>query len=467
MSEKLSWRTKLLYGSGDLGFSLTSTIIGTYFAIFLTDVVGIAPGVAAAAIFIGRTWDYFNDPFIGYISDRTRTRWGRRRPFLLFGALPFAAVFTLLWWRPPFTSALALAVYYALAYLLFDTGATFVYMPYFALTPELTPDYDERTSLTTYRMFFSIAGSLAAFIIPLAIVGAFHPENARRVLLMGGIFGLASALPLFGVFAGTREKAEYSTQEQPKVIASLRAAVKNRPFRLSLLIYLFTWMTMDLMQLIILYFVKHAMGRESQSDLLMGTIFIVAILSLPLWNFVARRFNKRVAYVVGVGFWAAMQMVIMTFGPGTPLPLIIAVCALAGVGVGAAHVLPWSILPDAVEVDEWMTGTRHEGTFYSLVTLAQKVASSVAVPLALLVLGRAGYSGTSQTQPASAIRVIRIITGPIPLVLLTCGIVCAALYPIGREEFAKITADLAARRARAKRRAPARTHAGTKARKRA
>jgi GPH family glycoside/pentoside/hexuronide:cation symporter len=450
MSEKLSWRAKLLYGSGDTGFSLTSTIIGVYFAMFLTDVVGLAPGVAAGAIFIGRTWDYFNDPFIGYLSDRTRTRWGRRRPFLLFGALPFAVVFTLLWWRPPFSSPVALAVYYAIAYLLFDTGATFVYMPYFALTPELTSDYDERTSLTTYRMFFSIAGSLVAFTVPLMIVGAFRPPNAMRVLLMGGIFGLASALPLLGVFAGTREKKEYSTQEQPKAIASLRAAVKNRPFRLSLLIYLFTWMTMDLMQMIILYFVKHAMRQENRSDLLMGTIFVVAILSLPLWNFVARRFNKRVAYVVGVGFWAAMQMVIMTFGPATPLPIIIAVCALAGVGVGAAHVLPWSILPDAVEYDEWKTGARHEGTFYSLVTLAQKVASSVAVPLALLLLQVTGYVGTAETQPASAVRAIRIITGPIPLALLTCGIVCAALYPLGREEFAKITAELAARRARVK-----------------
>jgi glycoside/pentoside/hexuronide:cation symporter, GPH family len=450
MSEKLPWHAKLLYGSGDTGFSLTSTIVGTYFFFFLTDVVGLAPGVASAAIFIGRTWDYFNDPFIGYLSDRTRTRWGRRRPFLLFGALPFAAVFTLLWWRPPFSSPVLLAVYYAAAYLLYDTGATLVYMPYFALTPELTPDYDERTSLTSYRMFFSIAASFVAFTVPLMIVGAWHPENARRVLLMGGIFGLASALPLFGVFAGTREKAEYAAQEQPKVIPTLRAALKNRPFLLSLLIYLFTWMTMDLMQMIILYFVKHAMGRERQSDLLMGTIFGVAILSLPLWNFVARRFNKRIAYVVGVGFWAAMQMVIMTFGPGTPLPLIIAVCALAGVGVGAAHVLPWSILPDAVEYDEWKTGTRHEGTFYSLVTLAQKVASSVAVPLAGLLLQVTGYVGTAAAQPASAKLAIRIIMGPVPLVLLVCGIVCAALYPLGREEFAKITAELAVRRAGAK-----------------
>jgi glycoside/pentoside/hexuronide:cation symporter, GPH family len=126
------------------------------------------------------------------------------------------------------------------------------------------------------------------------------------------------------------------------------------------------------------------------------------------------------------------------------------VCALAGVGVGAAHVLPWSILPDAVEYDEWKTGTRHEGTFYSLVTLAQKMASSVAVPLAGLLLQVTGYVGTAAAQPASAKLAIRIIMGPVPLVLLVCGIVCAALYPLGREEFARITAELAVRRAGAK-----------------
>jgi GPH family glycoside/pentoside/hexuronide:cation symporter len=446
MSEKLPWHTKLVYGSGDLGFSLTTTIIGAYFAIFLTDAVGVTPAIAAAAIFIGRTWDYFNDPFIGYLSDRTRTRWGRRRPFLLFGALPFGVVFAMMWWRPPLAHPVALAVYYAVAYLLFDTGATFVYMPYFALTPELTPDYDERTSLTTFRMFFSIVGSLAAFTVPLLIIGTFRPENASRVWLMGGIFGFASALPLLGVFLGTREKREYSTQEQPKVLASLKAAVKNRPFLLSLLIYLFTWMTMDLMQTILLYFVKYAMGRERESDSLLGTIFIVAIASLPLWNLASRRLNKRWAYVAGVAFWAAMQMVIINFTRATPTALVYTVCALAGIGVGAAHVLPWSILPDAVEYDEWKTGTRHEGTFYSLVTLAQKVASSVAIPLALLLLQVSGYVANAAEQPASAVRIIRVITGPIPLGLLLCGIVCAALYPIGREEFAKITAELAARR---------------------
>ena len=186
MGDRLSRRTKFMYGAGDTGFSLTSTIIGAYFLIFLVDVVGVAPAVAAAAIFVGRSWDYINDPIFGHISDRTRTRWGRRRPYLLFGPVPYALAFVMLWWRPPLESEIALAVYYAIAYVAYDAAATLVYMPYFALTPELTSDHDERTSLTTVRMFFSILGSLLAFTIPLLIVGGFNPDSAPRVLLIEG-----------------------------------------------------------------------------------------------------------------------------------------------------------------------------------------------------------------------------------------------------------------------------------------
>jgi GPH family glycoside/pentoside/hexuronide:cation symporter len=445
MTERLPRLTKLIYGSGDTGFSLTTTIVAAYFAIFLTDVVGMAPAVAAAAIFIGRSWDYVNDPLIGYISDRTRSRWGRRRPFLLFGALPFALAFTLMWWKPPF-HGIGLAAWYAGAYLLFDTAATFVYMPYFALTPELTSDYDERTSLTSYRMFFSILGSLAAFTVPLAIIGAFRPENSDKILLNGAIFGLIAAIPLLLVFLTARERKDHAEAERPRLISSLKAAVKNKPFVFGLGIYLFTWVAVDIMQTILLYFIKWCVDKEGQSDLIMGSIFIAAMLSLPLWNLIARRWGKRHAYIVGISFWAAVQLVLITLGPSSSLAGILVLCVLAGVGVGAAHVLPWSILPDAVEWDEWKTGQRHEGTFYSLVTLAQKAASSIAIPLALLLLGIFGYSGAAATQPPSAVFAIRLITGPIPAVMLGLGIVCAALYPLSRKMHATILEELEQRR---------------------
>lgn len=446
MKDRLSRLTKLIYGSGDIGFSLTTTIIGAYFAIFLTDVVGIAPATAAIAIFAGRTWDYINDPLVGYISDRTRTRWGRRRPFLLFGALPFALAFILMWYRPPFESQGLLAAYYAVAYVLFDTAATFVYMPFYALTPELTSNYDERTALTTYRMFFSILGSLVAFTIPLLIVGSFVPANAARVLLMGVIFAAASAVPLWGVFVGTRERPEFSELDQPSLRESLKAAVKNRPFVFGLIIFLLTWVCVDILQTTLLYFIKYVIQREAQSDLVMAIIFVVAMLVLPFWEWVSRHWNKRLAYAVGIAFWAAVQIGLITLGPATPLPLILGLCVLAGIGVSSAHVLPWSIIPDAIEWDEWQTGERHEGMFYSLVTLAQKVASSIAIPLILLMLQVTGYVPTAAVQPPAALLGIRLAIGPIPAALLCGGILFAALYPLGRESHQRIVQELEARR---------------------
>jgi GPH family glycoside/pentoside/hexuronide:cation symporter len=446
MQNRLSWKTKLAYGSGDTGFSLTSTLIGAYLAIFLTDVVGLAPGLAAAALFIGRTWDYVNDPMIGYLSDRTRSRWGRRRPFLLFGALPFGLAFALLWWRPPLQAALALTAYYALAYLVFDTASTFVAMPYLALTPELSDDYDERTSLTSYRMFFSIFASLLAFTVPLLIIGAFRPENAGRVLLTGLLFGLAGAAPLFLVFAGTRERQEYSEAPPPRLRASLKSVVANRPFRLGLGIYVFTWIAVDLVQATILYFLKYCVRREAQGDWILGTIFVAAIASLPLWNLLARRWDKRIAFIVGVSFWTAVQLAIVTLGPSTPLWLLIVLCVLAGIGVGAAHVLPWSILPDAIEYNEYTTGVRQEGTFYSVVTLAQKVASSVAIPLCLLLLQAAGYRPNLPEQPFAASLAIRLLMGVLPGLLLGLATLCAARYPVTREEFTRINEELVKKR---------------------
>jgi len=443
---KLTRIQKIIYGIGDIGFSLTGTIIGAYFAIFLTDVVGINPAIAAAAIFIGRTWDYVNDPIFGHLSDRTRTRWGRRRPFLLFGALPYAIAFALMWWHPPLQTDKSLAIYYAIIYVFYDAAATFVYMPYYALTPELTSDYDERTSLTSTRMFFSILGGLIAFTVPMMIIGVLSPGNAQRVLLMGITFAIVSAIPLLIVFFNTRERPEFIQQEQPSLRQSFRAAWGNKPFIFGMFIFLFTWVSFDILTTILLFFIKYALRQEANSDLIMGIIFITAICALPVWNYASRRLNKRLAYIIGIAFWAVVQLVLVTIQPSSSFGLILFLCVLAGIGVGAAHILPWSIIPDAIEYGEMKTGERHEGMFYSLITLSQKVASSIAIPLALLVLSATGYVPNRAEQPASAILGIRILAGPIPAALLCLGILFAALYPLGRESYTQIAKELENRR---------------------
>jgi GPH family glycoside/pentoside/hexuronide:cation symporter len=445
--ERLPRRTKLFYGSGDFGFAFTDTAIGVLFAIFLTDVVGLDPGLAAIAIFLGRSWDYINDPLIGYLSDRTRSRWGRRRPYLLFGFLPFALAFAALWWIPPTQNPVWLAAYYSLAYLVYDASATFVYMPYYALTPELTLDYDERTSLTSYRMAFSIFGALCAFIVPLAIIGTMRPENAGKVWMVGLIFGVASALPLLLTFLGTRERPEFIQQEQPKLSESLRAAAHNRPFIFAAGIFLFTWTAVEIIQAVLLFFLKYRMNLEQESDLIAGTIFIVALLTLPFWVWASQHWDKRIAYISGMVFLSSVMIVLIVVSPSWGKPVAFGLAGLAGIGVGAVHVLTWSMIPDAIEWDELETGQRHEGMFYSLVTLFRKVSSSIAVPLILLSLKWSGYVSNAAVQTPSAVTAIRIMMGPVPSVLLCAGIVFALIYPLSRERHAQVRAEIAARKA--------------------
>lgn len=447
MKNKLTTLTKIIYGSGDFGYSLNNSIIAALFPIFMMDVVGVAPALAAAALFIGRSWDYINDPLIGYLSDRTRTRWGRRRPWLLFGAIPFALTFIVLWIKPAFvTSQTGLLIFYAAAYLIYEASATTVYMPYFALTPELTQDYDERTQLTSFRMLFNIVGGLVAYTIPMLVIGSMIPENANRVVLMAIIFGALAAFPYLLVFFGVREKKEYTEQVQPKFRDSLKAVRKNKPFFFAAMIYLFTWITIILLETNFMFYIKYVVKRGDQSSIVMGVFFISAIFALPFWNWISKKGNKRKAYIIGVSFWAVTMCSLILVTPTTPFWILLVMCVLAGVGLSAAQVLPWAIIPDAIEWDEYQTGERHEGIFYSLITLLGKVANSVAVPLSLLLLEFSGYIPNAIEQPKSALLGLKIVIGPVSAALLAAGIFFAIFYPLSREKYAHVVTELEKRR---------------------
>src|SRR5512145_28336 len=192
------WR-KIAYGAGDSGFSLTSTALALLYLYFLVNVVGLDPAAAGIAIGIGRIWDAFNDIFIGTLSDRTRSRWGRRRPYLLFGAIPLGIAFVLMWLVPPLDQQTPLLIYYTAMYILFDTLFTLTNVPYIALTPEIAPTYDERTSLHSYRMAFSIGFGLIGAVSPLAIVDALAGSNPTATDLQSAYAAMAALLGLFSI----------------------------------------------------------------------------------------------------------------------------------------------------------------------------------------------------------------------------------------------------------------------------
>ncbi len=451
-----SWK-KAIYGAGDSGFSLTSTALALLYLDFLVSVVGLDPRLAGISIGLGRLWDAFNDLLIGTLSDRTRSRWGRRRPYLLFGALPFGLSFILMWVVPAISNQTMLLLYYTAMYVLFDTLFTLVNVPYIALTPELAPSYDDRTSLHSYRMAFSIAFGLVGAVAPLALVdaiagpGASGPARHQAYLVMAAILGIASVLPIWLTFAVTRERPEFQNLPAPGLVESFRIAVSNKAFLIAAGVYLLTWMPIDLIQFILVFLIRDYFGLDSQArDLIFLLLFGVGVLALPLWVWVAHRLDKARAYQLGMVFLAAV-LVMLSFMPSGRVNLVFLLAALAGIGVSAAHAIPLAILPDVIDWDELRRAYRQEAAYYSVITLIQKFVGAATIAITGWLLAANGYiAGADRigaAQPASALAAIRFLAGPLPAVFFVAGIVLVSFYPISRARHARILDLLERRRA--------------------
>jgi len=439
---KLRLGTKVAYGLGDWGNTTTSTIFIFFFAFFLTDVARLPPARAALVLLIGGIWDAVNDPLIGVLADRVRTRWGRRRPFFLFNALPLAASFTMMWWVPA-VGDLAKTAWYAVAYVLFDTCFTLMTVPYGALTAELTDDYDERTALTGWRMATSMLGGLvAAFFVPL-IVGAFV-RPARGYLAAGAGFGLLACVPYLMLFFTTRERFAAAPRPCTRVRDDLLATLRNRPFRYAAGIYLLSWVTVNLVASLLQYYVTYWLRIADQLGFVLVVVQGAALACIPLVVWLSRRLGKRGAYALAAGWWAAV-MLGLAFVPPSAFTAAYVLAGLAGLGVAGAHVIPWSMVPDVIEVDEATTSERREGVFYGVVVLIQKSGSAFMLALVQWILSWTGYTA-GQEQPASALLAIRLLIGVAPALLLGLSMLLAWRSPLGKSEHESLRRELAAKR---------------------
>ncbi len=464
----LPWFTKFIYGSGDLGLASWGTLRQIFYAIFLTDVVGLEARLASFVALIGVIWDAINDPLVGMLSDRVHTRWGRRRPFILIFAIPFGFAYLLMWWAPPWNNQIVLAIHMTLAYIISDTMQTLVAVPFYTLTPEMTQDYDERTELTTYRMFFNLVASLVVAVAAPMIKNASLQSGltlSQSYLLIAGLFGSIGTLPFLIMVFFIRETHLQPAQEPPSLKEIAETVWQNVPFRFATGLYMLNWMTVDLVALMLPYFLTYWIAQGnlaaemtifgstiSQDSVILGLMFITAIVALPFWNWFSKKTSKRNAYMFGMGFWMFVQLLIITVQPGQTI-LILILTVLAGISISTAHVLPEAIFPDVIEWEELRTRRRHEGVYYGTKNFLRKLTGAVAIFLALQALGWFGY----QTPPAgvkyfqqsgNTIQAIRILTGPSGALLLLSSIVISWFYPLNREKHARIRSLLLRRQNR-------------------
>lgn len=443
--KKLSLWTKILFSTGDLTTSVPSALVTFYQLYFLTDIAGLAPALAAWSIAAGRVWDAINDPLFGILSDRIRSRFGRRRVLLLFGAVPLGLAFMMMWTVPDLGQT-GLAVYYAITFILFDTCYTAVHVGYNSLTPELTEDYDERSSLNGYRMVFSISGTLGAIILATLLSPSF--DDPRQLYYVLGIgLGLFSILPPLVVFGVTKEYKTNLVGEPLPAVKSILTTVRNKPFQKVMGLYLFSWTTASMMAAILIYFANYYMGVPDEANYFVLAAQGAAIVFIPLVVFLSKKWEKRTVFIIGMVIWTVLLLFLSASRPDQ-IGLVYALAALSGMGIAAVYVVPWAMIPDIIEFDELETGQRREGSFYAFASFFQKMGTGAALWAMGQALALSGYitpgtSGALPVQPESAVNAIRLFMGLIPAILLVISVGFAWRYPITRAKHRELRERLA------------------------
>jgi glycoside/pentoside/hexuronide:cation symporter, GPH family len=445
---KLTPRRYLGYGLGDFAFNFYWLPLQVFLLNYYTDVLGLTSGVAGTIIMVCLAWDGIIDPIIGIVANRTRSRFGRYRPYMLFGAVPLAASFTLMFMPVPFRDT-SLIVYAFATQLLFRTMYAVVNIPYGAMMASMTRNSIERNWLAGVRMLFAFTGSaIVGYFTPrlIAWFGVNNPDTAY--VLATAVLSTCAIVVIFMSFALTEERIESEADEQhPPAKAMLAMIVGNVPFlQIMAGIALFSFANIAF-NASLPYFIQYYMHEDKEvTGNVAGMVPFIQMLSIIPWTIASRYMGKRSAWMLGLAIGAAALISLYLIDA----PSMTAVYWLVGAyaaGTASIAVNFWSIVPDTVEYGEWRSGVRAEGFIFGFVTLIQKVALGISSAFVGAYLSWIGYAA-NQVQSTAALGGLKwLITGVVGLGLAASCVVMF-FYRLNSERHEEIVREIAARRAR-------------------
>jgi GPH family glycoside/pentoside/hexuronide:cation symporter len=434
---------RLAYAAPSFALAAVGIPVYVHLPKFYTDVVGVDVALLGAMILGIRIFDAFTDPAIGLLSDRTRSRHGRRRPYVLGAVGPLALCFYLLF-QPPALGGAAAATWFGVNLFLVFLFATLVKVPYDAWGPELSFDYDERTSLLGMRDGFLLGGTVVAASSPVLIAAALGLGEgaADQRALFFWVAVLYAALLVASCVACVlrlRERSPRPPSAAGHVLRGLFETRRNRPFLILLAAYTVSAFGSNLPATLILYYVEYVLGSKL-ANLFLLEYFVTGIAFLPLWIAAARRFDKKQTWIASICLNTGAFAGVFFLGPGDAA-LYGVLVFLSGIGLGATLALPSSMQADVIDYDELLSGERREGQYLGLWSVSTKLAAALGVGVALPVLGQAGYV-PNQEQTEAVKTTLRVLYALVPSLcnLLALGI--ALLYPITRARHAEIRAAL-------------------------
>lgn len=422
----LSRGTHIGYGLGAVGTGAYGTAPSLLLLFFMTDTLGIPASLAGLGMFVAKAWDVVNDPLMGMISDRTRSRWGRRRPYLLAGALLLGLTLSLLFAVPDFTSVRARFLWVLAMYLVCSTTFTVFAVPYVAMPAEMTDDYHERTTLMSYRMAFMsvgvlVAGGVAPLVRDLAGGGRYgYAVMSVALGLLCGTFMLIAFFATRGVpFA---ERVEHT----PGFRQQLALALANRPFTVLFLTFLAQMTGIGSLIGTLPFFVAYILGRPGPVFTMGFVVLTVAsVAAMPAWVRLSRRHGKARGYASALAVFVAMNLALLALSSSSGLWAFYALVAVMGVGFAGTQLFPFAMLPDAIAHDTARSGLRREGVFSGAWTAAEGAGMALGGLLAGSILDASGFVESTSggvAQPASALAGIRIAFGVAPAALLAVSV---------------------------------------------
>lgn len=445
IEDRLPTRLCVGFGIGSLGIAILLNTVTTFFPALMTTVLGQSAGLAGLLLTVSKLYDAVADLLIGMASDRTRSRWGRRRPYLLAGAV-IAGLSFLLIFMPPKLEGAALIAWMGMALVVYSTGYSLFSVPYVAMAGEMTDGYHERTRLFSFRAFFITFGQIVSSAGTAALI-SWAGGGSAGYAVMGGVTGAILTATMIACFVGTRGARFVAAQPVSHMTKkeAAQALLTNRPFVLLMTIKIAQFMAIAVINTTKLLFLLNV-AKVGYTGLIHLTLVqnIVAAITVPVWVRIARRTGKRNAYIAATACLAVAYGSWFFTGPGLSLPDIWWRGALNGLAASGTTLLSIAMLPDIMEYDRLRTGLRREGIFSGIYTIVEKLGFALGAAVTGAVLSFSGYipttGGKLVAQPATAITGLYAGASLIPAALILVSMTLMAFYRLDERGLSSIRA---------------------------
>jgi len=446
ITSKLSFKEKVGYSLGDTASHFVWDMVGFWLLFFYTDVYGISAAAAGTIMLVARFWDMAIDPIIGVVSDRTKTRWGKFRPYILFGAIPYAVLAILTFTTPNF-GEVGKIIYAGATYVLLMTAYATINLPYSALGAVMTDDTYERAGLNTYRFIAGFSGQFIVTGLALTLANFFgHGNKAQGFQYTVFLFAGLSLVFFFITFQTTKERVQPPKEQKNSLKEDLKNLLANKAWRILAIVGIISFIMFAMQNAAIAYYFKYYLGRENNVQLfnVIGTVAL--IVALPLSKPLAKRFGNKNVFI-GSSLISGLFFMLIYLPGVTDITTIYIFNIIAKMAYAPAVPLLWTMIADSADYGEWTTGRRATGLYFSAAVFAQKAGWGIGAAIAGWILTLTQFV-PNVTQSATAITGIKLLVSVIPGILYMSCAIFMIFYKIDSKTTDLMKKELDVRRAK-------------------